>query len=394
LQKPIARIIIHNVKEKASARFHARCVQSHTLKHNFLRFPLVLLVVLTCKVWANSKPGEENQPSLGWHSLPNTKLASVCPTDPTIQGADGCTAVISTWGGAAADTKRNRMILWGGGHTDYYGNEVYELDVNAERMSRVTDWTTKPVLGGTEQQADGRPTSRHTYDNLAYLPTVDQMFSFGGALAGNPPVGSNATWWFDASTFTWTRKDPSAGGHPNGGPGLNVSVYDPNTQLVFVEDLSNLWSYNSTTNTYTKLGGVGNNLDYHLNGVIDSSRKMLFLAGGGQFWAVSIAPGSNHAFQNWSSRVSGCGPLLNSSYPGLAFDTRQKLVVGWTGGDSVFLFNPETKSCTTQTFSGGPGPAQQNGTNGRFAYFPALNVFVVVNDWRQDAYVLRLTPMP
>jgi len=382
------------VKGKDRARFDASRAQSHRSKDNFLHLTLVLLMILTCKVWARGRPVEENQLGLGWHSLPNTKLASVCPSDPTIQGADGCTAVISTWGGAAADTKRNRLIIWGGGHTDYYGNEVYELDVSAQTMSRVTSWTSNPVLGGTEQQADGRPTSRHTYDNLAYLPTVDQMFSFGGALAGNPSRGSNATWWFDAATFTWTRKDPSKGEHPNGGPGLNVSVYDPNTQLVFVEDLSNLWSYNPTTNTYARLGGVGNNLDYHLNGVIDSSRKMLFLVGAGQFWAVGIASGSNHSFQNWSSRVVGCGPLMNSGYPGLAFDTRQKLVVGWAGGDSVYLFNAETKSCTTQTFSGGPGPAQQNGTNGRFAYFPALNLFVVVNDWRQDAYVLRLTPTP
>ncbi len=45
----------------------------------------------------------------------------------------------------------------------------------------------------------------------------------------------------------------------------------------------------------------------------------------------------------------------------------------------------------TQTFSGGPGSAQPNGTNGRFAYFPALNLFAVVNDWQQNAYTLRLT---
>jgi len=333
--------------------------------------------------------------SLGWYQIPNTTLAPQCPTDSTIQGNDGCTAVISTWSGGAADTKRNRMILWGGGHTDYYGNEVYELDLNALTMSRVTGWTSNPALGGTEQQADGRPTSRHTYTNTTYLANTDQMFSFGGALAGEPSIGSNATWWFDASALTWARKDPTTGGHPLGGSGIAVTAYDSNTGLAFIEafdpEAPAFWSYNPSTNTYTQLNG-NVSVDYHLNGVIDTSRKMMFIMGGpGQLWAVDISAGSTYAFQNWSSQVTGCSGLLNTGYPGLAFDSKQNLVVGWTGGDSVYLFNPSTKTCTTQTFSGGPGNAQPDGTNGRFAYFPSLNLFAVVNDFKQNAYTLRLT---
>ena len=328
--------------------------------------------------------------ALGWYQIPNTTLAPNCPNDSSIQGSSGCAAVISAWGGGTADTKRSRLLIWGGGHSDYYGNEVYALDLNALTMSRIINPTSNPTLCVPEQP-DGHPSSRHTYYDLAYMATADKMFSFGGAPACQTGIGSSDTWTLDLPTLGWHRQDPTTGGtNPSGAPGLAVVAYDPNTNLVFVEDLSNLYSFNLSTNTYTMLGPV-NGVDYHQSGVIDPTRKLLFLVGGGQLWAINIAAGSNYALQDWSSQVSGCGSLLSSGYPGLAFDTKQSLVVGWTGGNSVLQFNPSTKACTTVTYSGGPGQSQGNGTNGRFAYFPSLNLFAVVNDWQENAYSLRLT---
>jgi hypothetical protein len=67
-------------------------------------------------------------------------------------------------------------------------------------------------------------------------------------------------------------------------------------------------------------------------------------------------------------------------------------MVGWAGGDTVYLFNPDTKSCQAVTHAGGPGAQVANGTMGRFRYFPQLKVFALVNNWNQDAYTLRLNP--
>jgi hypothetical protein len=50
------------------------------------------------------------------------------------------------------------------------------------------------------------------------------------------------------------------------------------------------------------------------------------------------------------------------------------------------------QSCEERTFGGGPGPQNENGTMGRFRYFPDFGVFAVVNDIDRDAYTLRLTP--
>lgn len=60
---------------------------------------------------------------------------------------DLCKNVINAQSGAAADTRRNRLYLWGGGHGDYSGNEIYALDLNASPVTlrRVTDPTLPPV---------------------------------------------------------------------------------------------------------------------------------------------------------------------------------------------------------------------------------------------------------
>ena len=104
----------------------------------------------------------------GWQDLTNTKLKSVCPADSfggiNYAFADYCGAVITAWSGAAADTKRNRLIIWGGGHVDYSGNEVYSLNLGSAppTMTRLTDpsdftktrdvrtrmwWTVRPFPG-------------------------------------------------------------------------------------------------------------------------------------------------------------------------------------------------------------------------------------------------------
>ena len=333
-----------------------------------------------------SRPSSSDESTPGWHVLPNTKLASVCPEDESLHGTSGCAAVIRAWGGAAADTKRNRLLIWGGGHNDYYGNEVYALDVVSKKMSILVPPTPRPQPC-VESQSDGKPTSRHTYYDLAYLPQDDKMFSFGGALAGcSSGGGSSATWTLDLNTLTWRQL--AAKNAPNGQPGLAVVAYDRATNFVFVEDLSSIHKYDPAKNSYSMLSPV-NGIDYHQSGVVDSSRKLLLLIGGGQIWAIRIGKGAGFP-QNWSSQVKGCAGLVHAAYPGVAFDSTRNMVVGWSGGDTVYIFNPDTKSCATEVFPGGPGDQQGNGTNGRFAYLPLLNVFVLVNDWKQDAYLLRL----
>jgi hypothetical protein len=332
----------------------------------------------------------------GWYSVPASALENVCPPATTEYDFRGnCRNVIAAWNGGIADTKLNRLLIWGGGHTDYAGNEVYAFDVNSLRMQRLND--PSPINSSSkcvETLSDDKPNSRHTYAGLAYIAHVHRMFSFGGSLNQCGFLG-NATWTLDLDTLQWKNMKPE-GGTPAALPGV-IADYDLNSRSVFLHDTVDFWQYDYDRNRYRKVG-TDEPINYHMNGVIDPKRKMFFIMGaagsaGGGLKAISIVPGSNYSIRDWSiSALATCGPLLTASYPGLAYDSVIDRIVGWPNlGDRVYLFDPDTKTCTSETFSGGPpDSSHQNGTFGRFRYFPDKDVFVLVNQVGSNVYTLRL----
>jgi hypothetical protein len=143
------------------------------------------------------------------------------------------------------------------------------------------------------------------------------------------------------------------------------------------------------------VGGGGTGKDSNV--VVAPDYRLYVCAGNGELQGVNI---NTLAVQNDSS-ASGCSALANGPAPGLTYDPVQKLVVGWVGGNSVIEYNPSSstvsgvaaRSCSTVTFTGGPGAQQANGTYGRFQYSANLGVFVVANSISQNVYSLRLTPV-
>lgn len=327
---------------------------------------------------------------LGWHEIPNTKLSQRCPAVKGIEGNTGCQSVLSAWNGGIADFKRERLIIWGGGHSDYFGNEVYALDLKKLALERLTD--PSPIANVNscpEAYTDGRPSSRHTYNGLVYLPEQDAMFSFGGSKSSCGSM-SDKIWKLDLADMHWTFLEPHRGDNFLYAPGISA-VHDPNTGAVFFSDTEHFFRYDASTNTVKKLSEL-HGVDYHQTGVLDPDRNLFFMIGyPNQFWVIAVGPHSKYDIQDWSKRVRGCEALLRAPAPGLAYDPVQRSVVGWVGGDSVYVFDPDRKTCEEKSFPHGPGKAQEKGSFGRFRYFPSRSVFVIVNDWNQNAYVLRLT---
>src|SRR5208337_3852822 len=107
------------------------------------------LVTVTARAGSNSKtatisltvaPSQALPTGYGWHQLANTNMTSVCLgnlpngmySDPTMTTTTNynfsCNQVLP-WGGAAADDTHQRLIVWGGGHSDYAGDEVSVLNL-------------------------------------------------------------------------------------------------------------------------------------------------------------------------------------------------------------------------------------------------------------------------
>jgi hypothetical protein len=338
----------------------------------------------------------------------------VCP-DPkqyaAIQGYEGCGGVINDWSGGVADTKRNRLLIWGGGHHGYYGNELYALDLSQVAMRRLDDPSDVAGIDFSactppEAYADGRPSSRHTYDGLAYLTDSDLIYTFAGA---GVPCGYalRSTWTLDLAGLEsgpagkpapWMNRNPNP--YPTKAAFGLVADYDLASKKIILNDGYNLWSYDSAANRYELLNdsnATNAHIDYHMTGRVDPKRKLFVIMGGsgaagGGLQVFDIGAGSNYAQQNWTGQAMGCDQLLAATSPGLAYDATRDRMVGWAGGDDVFVFDPDTKTCTKVSHPGGPGPQNENGTFGRFRYFPVLNLFAVVNGYQANAYALRLAP--
>jgi hypothetical protein len=134
----------------------------------------------------------ENTADGGWAKLSLNAFSDAWPDDAdrSLPGSSwaNTTKVISAWSSFAWDSARGDLLLFGGGHGNYAGNEVYKWSGTTQRWelasipSRMVEVTT--ALGPLYIAADGAenaPTSIHTYDNTDYLPVADRMILMGGA---------------------------------------------------------------------------------------------------------------------------------------------------------------------------------------------------------------------
>jgi hypothetical protein len=391
---------------------------------------------------------------VGWHSLGAQTAMSAsgaCPADgfggDPYAFADNCRYVIRAWNGALADTNANRMLIWGGGHANYYGNEVYSLNLTANPVTftRLKDPTVPTnVINGANcvesippGSTDFAPNSRESYGGLTFIPGADVMYSVGGSVACVNGFGTWNTWTIPLANLSnatqWQHMDPTVTGavpNPNNG-GRNLGMvadYDPNSGLVIVFDSGALYGYNYQTNNYVRItpayGFLTNN---YVFGLVDPSRKVFLAIGGlctggtcpvgsGVFVADISNPSAGTAtMQNWTTAtladpicseflMGGATPIQGGAeYPGLVFDPVTNTIVGWpNAGNSVYIMTPDKVNmkltCQKVTYAGGPpnsaqsflGANSTNGTYNRFRYFPAFDAFVLVNDWNIPAYLLRL----
>jgi hypothetical protein len=315
-----------------------------------------------------------------WMELPNTSIRSVLP-DPVPKGNP--TAITQAWNGGAVDTRRSRLLVWGGGHGDYWGNEVYALDLPTLSIQRVVEPSPRTAEAQcTSALPDGTPVSRHTYDGLSYIAHADRLFSAGGAMApcGN---GEPATWTYDFGASRWTLQVPKSPMQTQLG---TMAAYDPVSKKVYVKDQADFYAYTPDTNSYAKLNTVRQVVDYHLSAAIDTRRRKFVMIGDG----VRVI---DLATNQMTAMVTTNAPsfVTSKQSPGVEYDPVADRIVAWHGGSNVYALDMDTGAWTQVAANAGPtAPAPTQGTFGRWGYVPGYRVFVLVNDIDQNAWVFKL----
>ncbi|HVE41723.1 MAG TPA: hypothetical protein VNM14_17660 [Planctomycetota bacterium] len=344
---------------------------------------MILCLLMAAQTSPSSMPADS------WMAVPNSAMRSVAPTNgqfPGTWGVSGPGMVIAAWGGGAFDAKRGRLVLWGGGHADYYGNELYAFDVATLKWLRLTDPFVNPVMD-QEVNGDGTPNSRHTYGGLAYIAHADRFFGQAGSLAGIGFATCNRTWTFDFDAKKWTDRAPAT--TSGGGFGVNCS-YDPATKKVWWCS-SGLWSYDYDANAWTK-----HNADeyYYHSSAMDTKRGQMVIVGNGLVCSYDLK-NANYTRQVWTT--TGGDALISKGNIGLDYDPTIDRIVGWAGG-SPYLLDPATKTWTAGS-AVGASPPGQNGIYGRWRYVPSANAFVVVTGFDENVYFYKAsagvgTPAP
>ncbi|WP_326540134.1 hypothetical protein [Pseudorhodoferax sp.] len=115
--------------------------------------------------------------------------AGLRPLDANGGGTSSPGKIIGAWGGFAWDDARGDLVLWGGGHADYPGNEVYRWQGATRRWQRASlPSEIRRVNRDIFVAADGSahaPAAAHPYANTVYLPRLDRVLVLGGAAYNN-----------------------------------------------------------------------------------------------------------------------------------------------------------------------------------------------------------------
>jgi hypothetical protein len=336
-----------------------------------------------------------------WLEVPDSRMKSVAFKWPkgvrySVNNI-GVRGVIALWSGAAYDTKRDRLIVWGGGHKGYAGNEIYAFDVHALKWERVTDPTLKvndkPHKPG--RYVDGLPRSCHTYNYIQYVPAIDRFCSFG--TAGGYPSGNDntsVTWQFDFETKTWEDKGTALA------RGIGAySAVDPVSGHVFVRGnypATRFAEWDPETNEWTdRTGRVNHRTDYRKTGAIDPIGRRFFGVGGGRVYLYEF--GKPGKIKQQIITTKGPQDVVKAGSPGLGYDPVIDRIVGWKGGPELFTLDLETLTWETvepaATNQLVPGKPCGNGTYGRFRYVPSKNVYILVNSWDTNVFVYSLSDL-
>lgn len=373
---------------------------------------MTALLAATCaNCWADAGAFVTTQPTL--QGVAYTCAALPCPGGGPIStgfdfaGTDGVTGVMSAWSGGVFDTINNQFVIWGGGHTDYRGNEIYEFSTKTLTWSRLTTPAAPPGNVSTVDTCNfgTQPASLHTYGGTTFIATGSgKMFQTNGAASGPNGTGCVLSWIFDFGTLTWTQVHNI---NASGGPGF-IANWDSSTGNIYVasEDNNGFQFFPSNgTGTPVLLGGAQID-DFHMSGALDPVDHLMVTFSGlsGHIEVFNTTTGAKTTPTTTGGAARVCETTVNgaTSSAGIAWDSAIGKFIAWCGnasggaGAQLYTLTPVTWVWAQIGPGVGntvtPTAQQPNGTWGRLNYDPLHNCALLVNAVNEHVFVFKLVP--
>ncbi len=135
--------------------------------------------------------------------------------------------IIQSWSSFTWDSNRAKLMLYGGGHANYRGNDVYAWNATTRLWERAAlpSQMVQDAMGHwvAIDGVDKAPASAHTYDNTVFFPVLDRMVVLGGAADsngghfmaanGNGTSRKTGPYLFDPSRANGNQVGGSTGSH-------------------------------------------------------------------------------------------------------------------------------------------------------------------------------------
>ena len=139
-------------------------------------------------------------------------------------GRVGFSSITEAWNGAVYASHfgpSGSMIVYGGGHNDYFGSDVHAFDLSCREWRRLSDGFVTGEADDYGEGAvypdtvypDGSPLPPHTYDYVQYDAVGNDFLLLKGQTELGPNVKAAAIpHLFNLDTLTWRRgpRQPSA----------------------------------------------------------------------------------------------------------------------------------------------------------------------------------------
>ncbi len=322
---------------------------------------------------SSSADGSHPESPPSWATdLPPNRWTRIAKKPPAHRG-------ILAFSGAALDAERGLYFVFGGGHADYRGNEVLVLNLRTLQWRRAyePDAPSRYRPDNLDHRKgklrdSSRPYSRHTYQQILFVPELEGMLVWSGCGPGGKGLGPSR-----APTDTWLYKPAENRWHllTDRAPGtMGGAICEDSTSPVlwavggtgglgrylFRFDLSTLeWSRRP-------LRGMRKNTFHNALVCLPDGRLVLVAGSLGLLWMIDPA----------SARAQPVPtPVAIDQKGGAVWHPGIRRVV-LVGRKNWALYDPATEAWTPMPTPA--PPAGPRGIWGRLKYYPPADALVVV----------------
>jgi len=339
-----------------------------------------------------------------WKEIPNSEVSAVLLSRKQMEllsakqgktglgrytwGNSGSRAVITAWNSAAFDGRH--WYLFGGGHADYGGNELYRFDFTTLEWDRFTD---PEILDRPDFDANDRtarcpvprkgPGSTHTYGGITFVPTTDSIWLWAANAYCYQSGATGATrgvWEFDIASRTWHYRGPY------GVNGRAKAAFDDKTGHIVVFGKSGAKYFDPKSgNTVRSWGSATGSSNFGM-AIVDARRRIAYETGWSGVRQLQLD--QPVAKVRWLAKGWPKGLNYQS---GIALHDESGKLVFWKGDRAVWLLDPTVGTWSKLSNEIGAAPKRAKGRPfGKWIYISELKIFAGLDNPNQGVWLYRL----